>query len=343
VDDEMPNLRLLERLFRRDYYCLTASSGPEAIKLLEQHDVAIILTDQRMPQMTGIELLKETSDMRPHMVRILLTGYTDVDALVEALNCGLVYMYVIKPWNNDDLKLRVSRAIQHYEDNKNRNSLAVANDRLIARLKEMKVGFIRSMAQVLKSRDEHLSSHGSRVSRLASSLGQRLGLSEELCAELRVTALLQDIGIVGGPECLTLEPGQAADDNDSKLLQERSEQGAKILSAVPEFSDIADTVRFRQENFDGTGFPRGLVGEQIPLSSRILRVADEYERCKNPRKMRTFARPQEPINSLREICGKELDPHVFDVLAQLVSEAESSPDNMSGSPAKANIPALALN
>ncbi len=97
VDDEMPNLRLLERLFRRDYYCLTASSGAEAIELLKQHDVAVVITDQRMPQMTGMELLKETSEMRPHMVRILLTGYTDVETLVEAINCGLIYMYVNKP------------------------------------------------------------------------------------------------------------------------------------------------------------------------------------------------------------------------------------------------------
>ena len=114
VDDEMPNLRLLERLFSAEYQCLTASSGPEAIRLLEQHDVAILITDQRMPEMTGIDLLKRSAQLRPHMVRILLTGYTDVEALVEAINCGLVNMYFTKPWNNDDLKLKISRACVHY-------------------------------------------------------------------------------------------------------------------------------------------------------------------------------------------------------------------------------------
>src|SRR2546422_5363419 len=152
VDDETPNLRLLERLFSKDFQCLTASSGPEAIRLLEQHDVAILITDQRMPEMTGIDLLKRTAQLRPHMVRILLTGYTDVEALVEAINSGLVYMYINKPWNNDDLKLKVSRAIQHYENNKKQNSLVIANERLIVRLKEMKVGFIRAMAEALKSK-----------------------------------------------------------------------------------------------------------------------------------------------------------------------------------------------
>src|SRR3989449_1275330 len=139
VDDETPNLRLLERLFSRDFQCLTASSGLEAIRLIEQHDIAILITDQRMPEMTGIDLLKQTARLRPHMVRILLTGYTDVEALVEALNSGLVYMYVTKPWNNDDLKLRVSRACAHYLNNKTRQALADANQRLLLRLNEIKL------------------------------------------------------------------------------------------------------------------------------------------------------------------------------------------------------------
>src|SRR6266852_5443582 len=85
VDDEPANSRTLARLFREDYEVLTAASGDEALALLGQHDVALLITDQRMPGMTGIELLKKTVPLRPRMVRIILTGYTDVDALVEAI------------------------------------------------------------------------------------------------------------------------------------------------------------------------------------------------------------------------------------------------------------------
>jgi DNA-binding NtrC family response regulator len=137
VDDEPANLRLLERLFRRDYQVITAASGAEALRLLEQHDVALLITDQRMPGMTGIELLKRTAELRPHMVRIILTGYTDADALVEAINCGQVYKYVTKPWNNDELQLTVSRALEHYETNKARHEFALANERLMARLQQI--------------------------------------------------------------------------------------------------------------------------------------------------------------------------------------------------------------
>jgi DNA-binding NtrC family response regulator len=137
VDDEPANLRTLARLFREDYEVLTAESGDEALALLGQHDVALLITDQRMPGMTGIELLKKTVPMRPRMVRIVLTGYTDVDALVEAINCGHVYRYVAKPWDNEELRLTVKRGLEHYEALKQQHEFRSANARLVSRLRDI--------------------------------------------------------------------------------------------------------------------------------------------------------------------------------------------------------------
>lgn len=137
VDDEPANLRTLERLFRQDYQVVTALSGAEALELLEQHDIALLISDQRMPAMTGIELMMRTVAVRPHMVKILLTGYTDVGALIDAINSGLVYQYLTKPWNNSDLRLTVSRALEHYEMVKSRHLLGMENQRLRVRLKEI--------------------------------------------------------------------------------------------------------------------------------------------------------------------------------------------------------------
>jgi DNA-binding NtrC family response regulator len=138
VDDEPANLRLLERLFRQDYKVITAGSGEEALGLLEQHDTALLITDQRMPNMSGLELLKQTAELRPHMVRMILTGYTDVGTLVEALNSGLVYQYLTKPWSNEELRLTVTRALEHYESVRARHELAMRNSRLVARLEEIR-------------------------------------------------------------------------------------------------------------------------------------------------------------------------------------------------------------
>jgi DNA-binding NtrC family response regulator len=137
VDDEPANLRTLERLFRESYDVLIAESGAAALELLNHHDVALLITDQRMPEMTGIELLKKTVTLRPRMVRIILTGYTDVDTLVEAINCGEVYRYVTKPWTNEELLVTVKRALEHYETIKKRCELDSANKRLIGRLREI--------------------------------------------------------------------------------------------------------------------------------------------------------------------------------------------------------------
>jgi DNA-binding NtrC family response regulator len=137
VDDEPANLRSLARLFREEYQVFTAPSGAEALTLVEEHDFALLITDQRMPGMTGIELLQKTVLLRPRMVRIVLTGYTDVDALVEAINCGQVYRYVTKPWNNEELRLTVQRALEHFETNKSRQQVEHENARLVSRLGEI--------------------------------------------------------------------------------------------------------------------------------------------------------------------------------------------------------------
>src|SRR5437868_6771282 len=137
VDDEPANLRTLLRLFRQDYQVITAESGAEALTLLQQHEVALMISDQRMPQMTGIELMKKTVEVRPQMVKVLLTGYTDIGALIESINSGLVYQYVTKPWNNDDLRLTVARALDHYEITKSNHLIAMENKRLRARLQSI--------------------------------------------------------------------------------------------------------------------------------------------------------------------------------------------------------------
>ena len=112
VDDEPDNLDLLYRTFRREFRVLKASSGPEALQLLKQQDdIAVIISDQRMPSMSGTEFLSLTATQYPDIIRIILTGYTDVEDLVEAINAGQVFKYVTKPWDDEDLKVVVQQAV----------------------------------------------------------------------------------------------------------------------------------------------------------------------------------------------------------------------------------------
>src|SRR5437867_4487877 len=319
VDDEMPNIRLLERLFREEYYCLTATSGEDAINLLDQHEVAVIITDQRMPQMSGIELLKKSADRRPHMVRILLTGYTDLEALVEAVNCGLVYMYVSKPWINEDLKLRISRAVEHYEQNKRQHALVAANDRLSARIKEMKVGFVRSFAGILKMKDEFTYARGARVSKYATVIGGNLDLHPDLLEDLSAAAFLHELGVVGTADDVLLK-SNGTSNSHRVVVEDGSDRAAELVSCFPELRDVADIIRFQRENFDGSGRPIGLIGDQIPITSRILRVASEYDILTNPRDQEQGMSHSAALGELRKTVGTAFDDEVIEALSKLPAD-----------------------
>lgn len=134
VDDEPINIRLLERIFNRDYQVLCAFSGKEALELLKQHDIALIITDQRMPEMNGIEFLKLAAEMRPRVIRIVISGYADVNILTEAINSGIIYRFLSKPWINEDLQQTVARALEHYEIIKRQHELEQTNERLTMQL-----------------------------------------------------------------------------------------------------------------------------------------------------------------------------------------------------------------
>ncbi|HYJ46530.1 MAG TPA: HD domain-containing phosphohydrolase, partial [Pyrinomonadaceae bacterium] len=309
VDDEPANLRLLERLFRRDYQVVPAASGEEALRLLNQHDVALLITDQRMPGMSGIELLKRTVAQRPHMVRMILTGYTDVSALVEAINCGHVYKYVTKPWDNADLRLTVERALEHYETNRSRHELEQANRRLSTRLQEMTRGVVRAIADALEAKDEYVYGHARRVSGYAGALARRMGLGAERVEQISLAAFLHDIGKIGTPESLLLKPS-ALTEEERVLVQLHSERGARIVGGVPEMAEIADAIRYHHEHYDGLGYPEGLRGEQIPLASRIILIADAYDALTSPRPFREAFDHDGALKRLREESGKQFDPEI---------------------------------
>jgi signal transduction histidine kinase len=161
VDDEIDNLDLLRRTFRREYQVTTANSAMEALQLLEQREFAVIVSDQRMPEMTGVELFQKARERYPHTIRILLTGYTDINALVDAINMGHVYRYVTKPWSREEIVMTVKRAVEHYQTSKQ-------NIQLLEELKIKNAELEKSYAELkrldqLKTRFMVISSHELRT------------------------------------------------------------------------------------------------------------------------------------------------------------------------------------
>ena len=134
IDDEVNNLSAFKANFRRTYDVYTAESAAEGRKILESTDIEIILTDQRMPEMTGVEFLESIVKEFPNPIRILLTGYTDMQALIDAVNKGQIYRYLNKPWNEEELKMFINQAYEVYslrkENTELTKSLLQANKQL---------------------------------------------------------------------------------------------------------------------------------------------------------------------------------------------------------------------
>ncbi|MEP6703625.1 MAG: response regulator, partial [Acidobacteriota bacterium] len=193
VDDEPANLRMLERLFRDQYEPITAESGEEALGMLNRFDVALIISDQRMPGMAGIEFLKKAAEMRPQTVRIILTGYTDVNDLVDAVNSGVLYKYLVKPWINTDLMQTVRRATEHYEVTKKQHQLVHENERLAGCLQSSVQGCVKVISELIDQKSANLSEHCRRTAEYAGLFGRRFGLKSDEMKRLQLAALLHEV------------------------------------------------------------------------------------------------------------------------------------------------------
>lgn len=316
VDDETANLRLLERLFRGSYEVMTASSAKEGLDLLSVHDFALIISDQRMPGITGIDFLKQAAEMRRQTVRIMLTGYTDASTLVEAINSGVVYKYVTKPWVNDDLLATVKRALQHYETTKAQRQLQLQVERLQTRLRTTRDAVVDLFGKMLHQKDPQAREHAERVSRYAVAVGDGLRLERPEIEQLAVAASLHEIALYDVPNEIVAKGSQLSED-EHEVVNLHVENGVSMLENFPDLAETAATLRFLYENFDGSGKPRGFAREQIPMHARILSVADAFDALTAPRGGKYPLSREDALCSLLSSAGTRFDPEVVNVFCDV--------------------------
>jgi len=316
VDDETANLRLLERLFRDSYEVFTASSGAEALELLALHDIAVIVSDQRMPGMTGIDFLKQAAEMRRQTVRIMLTGYTDASTLVEAINSGVVYKYVTKPWINEDLAATVKRALQHYETTKAQRQLQLQNERLQASLKSTRDAFIEVLMQRLDAKDPFARGHSERVRDLAAAIGAEMGLERPEVEVLALAAYLHETPLTGLTNETHEKPSDFSD-RDYRFIESCFEDGLELFERVRDLEEIASILRYQFEHFDGSGQPRGFSHDQIPLNARILTVANAFDSIATRRNSSQAMSDEDVLQVIAAKTGQHFDPDVVSALCRL--------------------------
>lgn len=320
VDDEPANLRLLNRVLGPDYEILAAESGLAAEKLLQENtDISLIISDQRMPGMSGVELLQRSLVLAPRAIRILLTGYTDIAALIEAVNTGNIYKYVQKPWDAEDLKLTVRRALETYEL-KNKNELLVVELRgALDQLEELSMGTIVALANALDAKCDYTSGHSLRVSRYALAIGKQLGLCGEDLKDLELAGILHDIGKIAVPEAILWKP-ERLDAEEQKIMAIHPLRSEQMIADIKYLKRVRSWVRHHHEHFDGSGYPDGLAGEKIPFGARVVLVADAYDAMTSDRPYRKSIGCRKASEELKRYAGRQFDPELVEALLKSVGE-----------------------
>lgn len=352
VDDEANILHALRRVLRKSNVDIDMTTSPhEALQLVQQHDYAVVVSDQRMPLMEGTKLLEQIRTYSPDAVRILLTGYADVQASIDAINRGAVYRYLTKPWDEAEIRNTLRQALDKFfltQENRRLRALTEKQNaelrnlnenlkqkvmertwevmRLNQTLEQSFVSVVQAMARMAEMHSNVVGSHAKRVAQLAKQVARQLGLSSREQLQVEIGAMLHDIGKLRIDAAILQKPEPLLEAAERRILRAHPAQGEAIVRLVPHFEDAALFVRHHHERCDGTGYPDGLQGNQIPLGARIIAVADAYDNALNARTTFATMTPAEALGTVQQ-RDAHFDGRVLAALAEVVRALNGSAEH----------------
>ena len=310
VDDEQNILSAVKRLFISDQVSvLTATSGLEGMELIKCNTVSVIVSDNMMPGMNGIDFLAWTKTVSPDSVRILMTGYADLHAAIDAINMGEVFRFITKPW--DDMKLR-----QTVLD-------SVDKFKIFATLKSADEAKMLSLAQTVELKDPYTRGHCERVAKYAQLLTDAMNLPEDMKKNIKYGSWLHDCGKIGVSEIILNKPG-ALDAEQLNAIKKHARWGADVARKAQLPESVVNIALYHHERFDGNGYPQGLSGTNIPLEARIVSIADVFDALTSDRPYRTKLTIKEALKVLKEGKSASFDPTLVDIFINRLTGASDS-------------------
>ena len=352
VDDEPNILSALQRLFRpQGYRIFTATGGSEGLAILAREKVDLVVSDMRMPQMDGAAFLEQVAARWPTTVRILLTGYADLQSTVTAINKGGIHRYLSKPWEDTDIRLAVSSALENQQlrttVERQNAELKELNANLEAKVKarteevrqvlgqlevtheELKKTYVTSVkvfASLIEMRQQQVLGHASRVAEHVLQLMPRLRIDEIEAKQLHFAALLHDIGKIGFPDRLLMTPYEQLAPGERDQFHAYPVVGQTALTPLDSLQTAAHFIRHHREHLDGSGYPDGLKGEEIPLASRVLCAVVDYDAHLHGLLTGKRLSPKEAQDWLIANKGKRYDPRVVEVFVDLLRQPPPATD-----------------
>jgi len=326
LDDEPANLTLLAATLQRaGFSSVTSLSNPgELPSLLLSSPPDLVITDLHMPECDGYGVLDILAPLinSERLPVLVITGDGSADARHQALKRG-AKDFLTKPFDAVELLLRVRNLLESrvlFQDLKkqNRTLLETVHGRT-REIESTRVEMIERLALAAEYRDDQTNEHNRRVGTLSAQLAQQIGLTPEDAGLLKRAAALHDIGKIGIPDALLFKPG-ALTASEVRVMRTHTSIGARILggSHIPLLQLAESVARTHHERWDGTGYPNGLKGDEIPISGRIVAVADAFDAITSDRPYRAARPVHEAMVVLREQYDLEYDGRLIDALDAIV-------------------------
>ena len=316
VDDEQIVRRLLhQKLANEGYECLEAGSADEALNVLKNNsDIALVVSDMKMPGRSGMELLSEVKTRYPDTAMIMATAVTETATAIECMKQG-AYDYLTKPFKLDEVLFSIWRALEkrrlQLENREYRQNLEVKVEAQAEKIRASFFNAITSLAYALDAKDGYTAGHSQRVSEIAVGIGIELELPQPVMEQVRLAGLVHDIGKIGIDGTILHKPG-ALEPEERSEMEKHSAIGEHILAPVVDDTVILAMVRNHHERWDGMGYPDRLAGEGIPIGARILALADTFDAMTSERPYRTAKSVEFATEEIQRYAGVQFDPSVVD-------------------------------
>jgi len=333
VDDEEPIRNALRKFLKQQQFeVYTAGSADEALQQLRLHKVALMLSDIRMPGTSGVDLVPQAIEIEPELAILMLTAVNDATSAALCMQRGAMD-YLTKPIELADLGRAVHRALKRREmllENRQLNqwlkeevtTRTAELQRERNRLERVSTATLEALVNALEAKDPYLRGHSARVADLSANIATEMSLSEEDVDRVRMAGRLHDLGKIGTRDAVVNKEGPLTAD-EFEHVKQHVIIGAQILAPLVHLGDIVAMVKSHHERFDGTGYPDGLRGEEVPLGGRVIAAAEVYDALTTSRPYQEKMTPEQAVERMADLSGTVLDPKVYDALVRIVGRRQT--------------------
>lgn len=311
-DDDLVRETLQFVLEDGGYLVYAASSGAEALRILERQPIDIVLSDIFMPGMNGFDLLRQIRERAPDIPVILITGYGNIEMAREALKQGATD-FITKPYNIHEIPIMIERNLVRH------SMLADQTRRYEDAVQQSYRATLEALLAALNIRDTETEGHSERVAAYTMAMARRLNLSAEELRAIELGALLHDIGKIGVPDSILYKPGPLTAE-EWAIMKQHPVIGYQMCMKIDALRPAAPIVLHHHERWDGQGYPHGLAGDAIPLGARIFAIADTLDAMTSDRPYRKALSFTEAREEILRCSGKQFDPAMVELFLDIPEE-----------------------